>query len=57
MVAPTEYPKITPTECRQRAVECRQMTERASSLRMEAMLLEWSAAGTGWRLRPSNTLK
>ena len=38
---------ITPTECRKRAVECRQMTERASSLTWKPCCSICPAAGTG----------
>jgi len=31
---------ITPVECRQRAVECRQMAERAPSLRVRSILTD-----------------
>ena len=31
---------ITPVECRQRAVECRQMAERAPTLRVRSVLID-----------------
>ena len=31
---------ITPVECRQHAIECQQMAERAANLRMQSILID-----------------